>query len=58
MAQALWGVRPDVNTDFEINRDGTRLLILNPHDPEGTVDDRPWSLSVNLNWFTEIEAQR
>jgi len=43
--------------DYDLNSDGTRLLLMVPHDPEGEDAATRISVSVTLNWLSEITAQ-
>jgi dipeptidyl aminopeptidase/acylaminoacyl peptidase len=47
----------DVNSEFDIDSDGTRVLFLSGHDPEDKEESERPALSVVLNWFAEIESQ-
>jgi hypothetical protein len=57
-AQPLFEPRQSIGNDYDINRDGTRVLLLRPYDPEGEAAAERESVWLTLNWFAELADQR
>ena len=57
-SQIFVRINQATGTEFDIDVDGTRVLLLRPHDPKGEDAATRTSVSVTLNWFAELAAPR